>query len=163
MLSYKKDWGETIDDLDGMLQSGMEEGATETRDRLAELVEKSQEQYMHPSERIDQHIAELADWRSQMFARLRKLIREADPDITEEWKWDTAVWSHRGLVCAVGAFKETVKMNFFQGAFLADPHTLFNAGLEAKKTRAIDFREGDAVDESALKELIRAAVAHNVG
>jgi len=118
---------------------------------------------MNPSDRIDQQIAELADWRGQMFARLRKLILEADPDITEEWKWETAVWSHRGLVCAVGTFKETVKMNFFQGAFLEDPHTLFNAGLEAKKTRAIDFREGDAVDESALKELIRAAVAHNVG
>ena len=118
---------------------------------------------MNPSERIDQQIAELADWRSQTFARLRKLILEADPGITEEWKWDTAVWSHRGLVCAVGAFKETVKMNFFQGAFLEDPHKLFNAGLDAKKTRAIDFREGEAVDESALKDLIRTAVAHNVG
>jgi len=117
---------------------------------------------MNPSERIDTQIAELADWRGQMIARLRKLIREADPDITEEWKWDTAVWSHRGLVCAVGAFKQTVKMNFFQGALLEDPQKLFNAGLDAKKTRAIDFREGDAVDESALKELIRAAVAHNV-
>ena len=121
------------------------------------------EKYMNPSERIDKQIAELADWRGQMIARLRKLIREADPDITEEWKWDTAVWSHRGLVCAVGAFKQTVKMNFFQGALLEDPQKLFNAGLDAKKTRAIDFREGDAVDESALKELIRAAVAHNVG
>jgi len=118
---------------------------------------------MNPSERIDKHIAELADWRGQLVARLRKLILEADPDITEEWKWETAVWSHRGLVCAVGAFKETVKMNFFQGAFLEDPQKLFNAGLNAKKTRAIDFREGTFVDESALKELIRAAVAHNVG
>jgi len=163
MLSSQKDWGETIDDLDGMPQSGMEVGATETMDRLAELVEKSQEQYMNPSERIDQHIAELADWRGQMVTRLRKLIREADPDITEEWKWDTAVWSHQGLVCAVGGFKQIVKMNFFQGAFLEDPQKLFNAGLEAKKTRAIDFREGALVDESALKELIRAAVAHNVG
>jgi len=154
---------QTIDDLDGMLESGMEEGVTETMDRLAELVEKSKEQYMNPSERIDTQIAELADWRGQMIAQLRKLIREADPDLTEEWKWETAAWSHRGLVCAVGAFKETVKMNFFQGAFLEDPQKLFNAGLDAKKTRAIDFREGDAVDESALKELIRAAVAHNVG
>ena len=118
---------------------------------------------MNPSERIDTYIAELADWRGHLVARLRTLILEADPDITEEWKWDTAVWSHRGLVCALGAFKKTVKMNFFQGAFLEDPHTLFNSGLDAKKTRAIDFREGDAVDESALKELIRAAVAHNVG
>ncbi len=154
---------QTIDDLDGMLQSGMEEGATETMDRLAELVEKSQEQYMNLSERIDTQIAELADWRGHMIARLRKLIREADSDITEEWKWETAVWSHQGLVCSVGAFKQTVKMNFFQGALLEDPQKLFNAGLDAKKTRAIDFHEGDVVDESALKELIRAAVAHNLG
>jgi len=118
---------------------------------------------MNPSERIDQYIAELADWRGQLIARLRKLILEADPDITEEWKWETAVWSHRGLVCAVGAFKQTVKMNFLQGALLPDPQKLFNAGLDAKKTRAIDFHEGDAVDASALNDLIRAAVAHNVG
>jgi hypothetical protein len=98
-----------------------------------------------------------------MFARLRKLILEADPGLTEEWKWNTAVWSHQGLVCAVGAFKETVKMNFFQGAFLEDRPKLFNAGLDAKKMRSIDFREGDAVDESALKDLIRTAVAYNVG
>ncbi len=118
---------------------------------------------MNPSERIDKQIAELADWRGPMIARLRKLILEAAPDITEEWKWETPVWSQQGLVCAVGTFKKAVKMNFFQGAALEDPHTLFNAGLDAKKTRAIDFREGDAVDESALKELIRAAIAHNVG
>ena len=117
---------------------------------------------MNPSERIDKQIAELADWRGQMIARLRKLIHEADPDITEEWKWETAVWSHRGNVCAAGAFKQAVKMNFFSGASLEDPHTLFNAGLDAKKTRAIDFHEGDAVDESALKDLIRAALAHNM-
>jgi hypothetical protein len=118
---------------------------------------------MNPSERIDKQIAELTDWRGHMVARLRTLIREADPDITEEWKWDTAVWSHQGLVCAVGTFKNAVKMNFFQGAFLEDPQKLFNAGLDAKKTRAIDFREGSAVDESAVKDLIRAAVAHTIG
>ncbi len=118
---------------------------------------------MNPAERIDKQIAELADWRGQMIAQLRKLIHEADLDITEEWKWDTAVWSHQGLVCSAGAFKNAVKLNFFQGAFLEDPHTLFNAGLDAKKTRSIDFHEDDAVDESALKELIRTAVAHNVG
>jgi hypothetical protein len=123
----------------------------------------SKEQYMNPSELIDKHIAELTDWRGQMIARMRKLIFEADPDISEEWKWNTPVWSHQGLVCAVGAFKETVKMNFFQGAFIEDRHKLFNAGLDAKKTRAIDFHEGDAVDESALKDLIRTAVAYNVG
>jgi hypothetical protein len=118
---------------------------------------------MNPSERIDKQIAEFPDWRGQRIAQLRKLILEADPHLTEEWKWETAVWSHQGLVCAVGAFKQTVKMNFFQGAFLEDPHTLFNAGLDAKKTRAIDFREGDTVDESALKDLIRAAVAYTGG
>jgi len=118
---------------------------------------------MNASERIDQYIAELADWRGQMIARLRKLIREAHPKISEEWKWETPVWDDQGLVCAVGAFKQAVKMNFFQGASLEDPHTLFNAGLDAKKTRAIDIHEGDTIDESALKELIRAAVAHNVG
>jgi hypothetical protein len=118
---------------------------------------------MNPSERIDQQIAALADWRGHQFTRLHALILEADPGITEEWKWETAVWSHQGLVCALSAFKNIVKMNFFQGAFLDDPHALFNAGLDAKKTRAIDFHEGDKVDESALKELIRAAVAHNVG
>lgn len=118
---------------------------------------------MNPSELIDKHIAELAGWRGLMVAQLRKIILEADPNITEEWKWNTPVWSHKGLVCSAGAFKETVKMNFFQGALLEDPQKLFNAGLDAKKTRAIDFREGEAVDESALKDLIRAAVAHNVG
>src|ERR1700694_4380000 len=118
---------------------------------------------MKPSERLDQQIAELADWRGQLISRLRELIHEADPDITEEWKWETPVWSHQGLVCAAGTFKKAVKMNFFQGAALEDMHKLFNAGLDAKKTRAIDFHEGDAIDESALKDLIRTAVNHNVG
>ncbi len=118
---------------------------------------------MNPSERIDQQIAELTDWRGPMVARLRKLILAVNPDITEEWKWDTAVWSHKGLVCAVATFKKGVKMNFFQGASLADPHKLFNSGLDAKKTRSIDFHEGDPVNEAALQDLIRTAVAHNVG
>lgn len=118
---------------------------------------------MNPSERIDQHIADLTDWRGPVIGRLRRLIHEADPDITEEWKWEVPVWSHKGLVCSVGAFKQAVKMNFFQGAALADPHNLFNAGLDAKKTRAIDFHEGDEVDEPAVKDLVRAAVAHNRG
>ena len=116
---------------------------------------------MNPTERINEQIAGLADWRGPMFIQLRKLIHEADPDLTEEWKWNTAVWSHHGLVCALATFKKAVKMNFFQGAFLEDPHTLFNAGLDAKSMRSIDFHVGDTVDESALKELIRAAVAHN--
>ena len=118
---------------------------------------------MNATERIDQHIAELSDWRGHMIARLRKLVHEADPGTTEEWKWETPVWSHKGLVCSAGVFKQTVKMNFFQGAFLQDAHNLFNAGLDAKKTRAIDFHEGDAIDEASLKDLIRTAVAHNTG
>lgn len=118
---------------------------------------------MNPSERIDQQIAELTDWRGPLIAHLRNLILAADPGITEEWKWNTAVWSHQGLVCAVGTFKKTVKMNFFQGASLTDPYKLFNSGLDAKKTRSIDFREGDTINEAALQDLIRTAVAHNVG
>ena len=117
---------------------------------------------MTASELIDNRIVELGDWRGELFARLRKLILAADPEIAEERKWDTAVWSRKGLVCAVGAFKETVKLNFFKGASLEDPHRLFNAGLDAKATRAIDFREGDPVDESSLTDLIRAAVGHNL-
>src|SRR6476619_7221622 len=114
-----------------------------------------------PSERITNQIAELADWRGEMLARLRQLILEADPAMVEEWKWDTPVWSHNGNVVAAGAFKDHVKLNFFKGASLQDPHGLFNAGLDAKATRAIDIHEGDTIDEVALQELISAAVAQN--
>ncbi len=114
-----------------------------------------------PSQLITNQIAELDDWRGKLLARLRKLILEADPDITEEWKWGTAVWSHKGNVVAIGAFKDHVKLNFFKGASLEDPKGLFNAGLDAKATRAIDLFEGDKISEPALKDLIRAAVAHN--
>ena len=116
---------------------------------------------MNASKLIDKQIADLGDWRGKVFARLRKLINSADPDIIEDWKWNTAVWNHDGMVCAVGGFKDHVKINFFKGAFLEDPHGLFNAGLEAKATRAIDFHEGDKIDEPALKDLVRAAVAYN--
>jgi hypothetical protein len=115
-----------------------------------------------PSQLITNQIAELGDWRGRMLARLRKVILEADPDITEEWKWNTAVWTHEGLVCSAGAFKDHVKLNFFKGASLKDPKGMFNAGLDAKNTRVIDFSEGDNIDASALKDLIRAAVAHNL-
>ncbi len=115
-----------------------------------------------PSQLITDQIAELADWRGKLLARLRKLILAADPDIVEEWKWGTPVWSHQGNVVAIGAFKDHVKLNFFQGAALKDPHGLFNAGLDAKATRAIDLYEGAKIDESALKDLVRAAVAHNL-
>ena len=114
-----------------------------------------------PSQRINNQIAELTDWRGKTLARLRKLILEADPGIKEEWKWGTAVWTKNGLVCSAGAFKDHVKLNFFQGASLKDPKGLFNAGMDAKATRAIDFNEGEAIDENSLKELIRAAVTYN--
>ena len=116
---------------------------------------------LNAAQLIANHIAELTDWRGTMLARLRKLILEAAPGITEEWKWGTPVWSHKGNVVAVGAFKDHLKINFFKGASLPDPHGLFNAGLDAKATRAIDLQEGDKINESALKELIRAAVALN--
>ena len=114
------------------------------------------------SELISNQIAELADWRGNMLARLRELIHKAAPGITEEWKWGTAVWSQKGNVVAAGAFKDHVKLNFFKGASLEDPQGLFNAGLDAKATRAIDFSEGDEIQEAALKDLIRAAVAYNL-
>jgi len=113
------------------------------------------------SQLITKQIADLGDWRGRLLAQLRKAILEAAPEITEEWKWGTAVWANKGLVCSAGAFKDHVKLNFFRGASLRDPKGLFNAGLDAKTTRAIDFREGDKVDGSALKALIRAAVALN--
>ncbi len=117
---------------------------------------------MNPSQLITKQIADLPDWRGKMLTRLRKIILEAAPEIAEEWKWGTAVWSRNGLVCSAGAFKDHMKINFFKGASLKDPKRLFNAGLEAKATRAIDFTEGADINEAALKELVRAAVAYNV-
>lgn len=113
------------------------------------------------SQQIDNYIQGIDDWRGAMVARLRKLIRDAAPDLTEEWKWDTPVWSYKGNVVAAGVFKDHVKLNFFKGASLSDPNGLFNAGLEAKATRAIDIAEGEEINEAALKELVRTAVAYN--
>ena len=118
---------------------------------------------MIASEQITQHIAGLADWRGKVIAQLRKTIREAAPKATEEWKWNTPVWSQKGNVVAVGAFHDHVKVNFFKGASLDDAHGLFNAGREAKGSRAIDIHEGDRINTTALKELVRAAVALNSG
>ncbi len=115
----------------------------------------------NPSQRITDQIAELDDWRGELLARLRQVVHEADPQITEDWKWDSPVWADHGLVCSAGAFKDHVKLNFFKGAALEDPQGLFNAGLDAKATRAIDFHQGDPVDARALKDLVRAAVAYN--
>jgi hypothetical protein len=118
---------------------------------------------MNASDQITRHIDDLADWRSEVLAQLRKLIREAAPDAIEEWKWNTPVWSQKGNLVAVGAFKDHVKINFFKGASLSDPQGLFNAGLDGKATRAIDIHEGDRINATALKDLIRGAVAVNGG
>jgi hypothetical protein len=115
-----------------------------------------------PSQLIDARIKELGDWRGEMLARLRSLIKEADPDVVEEWKWrGVPVWSHDGLLCTGETYKSVVKMTFAKGAALQDPARLFNSSLEGNARRAIDFREGDKIDEEALKALIRAAVALN--
>ena len=116
---------------------------------------------MSASQQIDNYINGLNDWRGKRIARLRQLIREAAPELTEEWKWDTPVWSYKGNVVAAGVFKDHVKLNFFKGASLEDPDGLFNAGLDAKATRAIDIAEGENINESALKDLVRAGVVQN--
>jgi hypothetical protein len=113
------------------------------------------------SQQIDNYIHGMGDWRGKTIARLRKLILDVAPELAEEWKWDTPVWSHKGNVVAAGVFKDHVKLNFFKGASLDDPKGLFNAGLEAKASRAIDLAEGEEIDESALKDLVRTAVAYN--
>jgi hypothetical protein len=118
---------------------------------------------MNASQKITRHIEGLADWRGKALAGLRKLIREADPGLVEEWKWNTPVWSRNGNVLAMGAFRDHIKINFFKGASLEDPHGLFNAGLDAKATRAIDLHEGERPKEAALKDLVRRAAALNRG
>ena len=116
---------------------------------------------MNPSDQITAYIDKLGDWRGKTVARLRAVIRAASPDLVEQWKWSTPVWSYQGNVLAVGAFQDHVKLNFFKGASLDDPAGLFNAGLDAKATRAIDLHQGDRLDEAALRDLVRAAVALN--
>ena len=114
-----------------------------------------------PSQLIDARIRELGDWRGEMLGRLRALIREADPEVVEEWKWRVPVWSHDGLICTGETYKNVVKMTFAKGAALKDPARLFNASLEGNTRRAIDFHEGDKIDGKAFKVLIRAAVTLN--
>src|SRR4051794_20618868 len=115
-----------------------------------------------PSQLIDERIAELGDWRGEMLGRLRGLVKEADPDIVEEWKWrGVPTWEHDGIICTGETYKSVVKMTFAKGASLEDPSGLFNSSLDGNVRRAIDFHEGDKVDEKALKALIRAAVALN--
>ena len=114
------------------------------------------------SELIDRRIEELGDWRGDTLGRLRALVKEADPEVVEEWKWrGVPVWSHDGMVCTGESYKDVVKMTFAKGASLADPSGLFNSSLEGNTRRAIDFREGEKINEKALKELVRAAVALN--
>jgi hypothetical protein len=120
------------------------------------------------SQQIDQHIRDLGDWRGPVLQRMRELIRKADPEIVEEWKWKkasspgTPVWSHDGGICTGETYKQVVKLTFFQGASLKDPARLFNSSLEGKTRRAIDIHEDDAIDAAAFQRLIRAAVAFNV-
>jgi hypothetical protein len=115
-----------------------------------------------PSQLIDARIKELGDWRGDMLGRLRALIKDADPDVVEEWKWrGVPVWSHDGIICTGETYKSVVKMTFAKGAALQDPARLFNSSLEGNVRRAIDFRENDTIDAEALKALIRAAVALN--
>src|SRR5678815_2105081 len=114
-----------------------------------------------PSQLIDERIKELADWRGKMLSQLRALIKEADPEVVEEWKWDVPVWSHDGIICTGESYKKVVKMTFPKGASIEDPSRLFNSSLEGNTRRAIDFHEGEEINEKALKTLIRAAVALN--
>jgi len=113
------------------------------------------------SQLITARIKELGDWRGEKLTRVRKLIHEADPAIVEEWKWETPVWSRDGIICTGETYKQVVKLTFAKGASLNDPAKLFNSSLEGKVRRAIDFRDGDTIDEAAFKALIREAVKFN--
>jgi hypothetical protein len=125
-------------------------------------MKKSGSQTSKPaSQLIDARIEELGDWRGKTLSRLRALIREADPEVVEEWKWNVPVWSHDGLICTGETYKSAVKMTFAKGAALKDPSGLFNSSLEGNTRRAIDFHEGEKIDEKALKALFQAAVTLN--
>ena len=115
-----------------------------------------------PSQMIDERIGELGDWRGEMLSQLRALIKQADPEVVEEWKWrGVPVWYHDGMICTGETYKNVVKMTFAKGASLKDPSSLFNSSLEGNTRRAIDFHEGDRIDEKALEALLRSAVALN--
>jgi hypothetical protein len=122
---------------------------------------KSKTQGDSPSKLIDARIKELDGWRGKTLARLRALIKQADPDVVEEWKWNVPVWSHDGIICTGETYKSAVKLTFARGASVKDPAKLFNSSLEGNTRRAIDFKEGDEIDADALQALIRAAVAVN--
>ena len=130
--------------------------------KQALIMKKSGSQRVESASRlIDARIQELGDWRGEMLSRLRALIKQSDPKVVEEWKWGIPVWSHDGLICTGETYKNVVKTTFAKGASLDDPSGLFNSSLEGRVRRAIDFREGDKVNEKALKTLIRTAVALN--
>jgi hypothetical protein len=114
-----------------------------------------------PSHRIDAKIKELNDWRGKTLARVRALIKQADPDVVEEWKWNVPVWSHDGIICTGETYKSAVKVTFAKGASLKDPAGLFNSSLDGNTRRAIDIHDGDAIDDDAFKTLVRAAAALN--
>ena len=143
------------------------DGAGDTRQYSWSVTEGATQEPGSASDAIDARIAELDDWRGETLARVRALIREADPDVVEEWKWKkatnpgTPVWSHDGIICTGETYKSVVKMTFAKGASLEDPSGLFNSSLDGNVRRAIDIREEDELDEQALKQLIRSAVALN--
>ena len=130
---------------------------------MASMAKKGTNSKTDASALIDERIRELGDWRGEMLARIRAAIRGADPDVVEEWKWmGTPVWSHDGIICTGESYKNLVKVTFAKGASLRDPSRLFNSSLDGNVRRAIDIHEGEELDESAFKELIRAAIALNV-
>jgi hypothetical protein len=124
-------------------------------------MKKSAPQDKPASQLIDERINELGDWRGDTLAKIREVIRQADPDVLEEWKWGVPVWSHHGLLCTGETYKKVVKMTFAKGASLKDPTGLFNSSLDGNTRRAIDFQEGEKIDEAALQSLIREAVMRN--
>jgi hypothetical protein len=128
---------------------------------MKKAVTKKEKTGESPSQLIDARIGDLSDWRGDMLARIRSVIKQADPEVVEEWKWDVPVWSHGGIICTGESYKSVVKMTFAKGASLEDPAGLFNSSLEGKTRRAIDFREGEKINEKALKALIREAVELN--
>ena len=125
------------------------------------MKKRQPQQSKSPSQLINARIKELDDWRGKMLNRLRTLVKEADPEVVEEWKWSVPVWSRDGVICTGETYKNIVKMTFAKGAALKDPSGLFNSSLDGNTRRAIDFREGEQIDEGALKALVRAAVALN--
>jgi hypothetical protein len=145
------------------LSSVARQGRKATQGEAGNMKKSRSKRAESPSELIDARIEDLGDWRGEMLSRLRALIKKADPEVAEEWKWrGTPVWSHNGLICTGETYKNVVKMTFAKGASLKDPSGLFNSSLEGNVRRAIDFHEGDKLDEEALKALIRAAVTQNV-